>query len=398
MCLLSRLTKLAACSVAYLILLSACAGQKKAQGPVFFPPAPNLPRIQYLTGITSSQDVEGAASSLSLLSFGGADQKKLRPIIKPYGVAAAKGKIYVADIAGQVLIIDLPNKSFEKLKGDNGVGKLKKPINLAVDAQGFLYVADNGRKEVLVYDAQGEFVRSVGRDFDLTPGSVAVDEDRIYILDVRKGFIQVVDRVSFERVKEIGKNDDPAQSLSLPISMALDGKGVLHVTNAGTGKVMSFDRDGHFLSSFGQMGDGFGQFSRPKGIAADQNGNLMVVDAAFQNVQVLTDKGRVLMFFGGAEGAIGGMNLPAGITTSSDNMEYYQKLADKNFELEQIVLVVNQFGNPKIGIYGFGKQKGIDYEKEYQRVQSERERKARELMEKGKAAGGAGKEPGAAGK
>lgn len=370
--------------IALVASLAGCASQQAATETVFFPPAPNLPRVQYLAGISSSEDVEGKQNSFSLLSVGGVEQKKVRLIIKPYGLAAAGGKIYVADIAGQVLILDLAKKTFDKLKGDNGIGKLKKPSNLTVDSRGFLYVSDVGRKELLIYDDQGEFLKAIGRELDLFPGPVAVDDDRLYVLDTRRSSVRVLDRTSFEQIKEIGRSDDPEQALSLPISMVMDQKGVLRITNAGNGKVMSFDRDGHFLSAFGQLGDGFGQFSRPKGIAADGNGYLYVIDSAFQNVQVLTEQGRILMFFGGADLKTGGMNLPAGITLSKDNLPYFQTLADKNFEIEQVVLVANQFGDPKIGIYGFGKQRGIDYEKEYKRIQEERERKAKETLDRQK--------------
>ncbi|MBU5637966.1 hypothetical protein KOM00_14650 [Geomonas sp. Red69] len=376
------------------LLLSGCAGTRGARGPVFFPPAPDLPRIQYLGGFSNSADVEGKDTSLSLLSIGGVDQKKVIPIVKPYGVAVGKGKIYIADLGGRVLIADPANKTFTRLKGDNGIGKLKKPIQLAVDELGSLFVADNGRKEVLVYDPQGEFVRAVGLGGDAAPASVAVDAERLYVLDTRKGAIRVFDRQTFEQVKEIGTGDGAEQSLSLPITMAIDSKGVIRVTNAGNGKVMSFDKDGHFIAAFGDIGDGFGQFSRPKGIAVDDNGYLFVVDAAFQNVQVLNEKGQILMYFGGVI-PYGGMNLPAGVAVGKDSSGYYQGLAEKNFEVEQIVVVANQFGDPKVGIYGFGKQKGIDYDKEYQRILKERLQRIQELKEKQKVAPPSGKETGA---
>lgn len=390
-----RHAKLAVAFASLLISLSGCASQKNAQGPVFFPPAPNLPRVQYLKGISSSADVEPSSNSVSLFSIGQVDRKKVRPIIKPYGVAASAGRIYVADLAGQILIMDLAKQTFEKLKGDNGTGKLKKPVNLAADRLGYLFVADIGRKEIMVYDPQGEFVKAVGGEHDMNPGGVAVDDDRIYVLDIRHRAIRVFDRESYELIKEIGKGDDPEKSLSMPITMVMDKKGIIRVTNAGNGKVMSYDRDGHFLGAFGQMGDGFGQFSRPKGITADGNGYLYVVDAAFQNVQVLTEQGRILMYFGGAKG-YGGMNLPAGIALSSDNLEYFQGLADKDFELEQVIVVANQFGDPKLSIYGFGKQRGIDYDKEYKRIQEDRERKARAELEKRKASDAPKKEQGGA--
>jgi len=158
--------------------------------------------------------------------------------------------------------------------------------------------------------------------------------------------------------------ENPEDNLSLPTNIAIDGAGNLYVSNITTGKIVKLDRDGHVLDSYGELGDAYGQFSRPKGLTVDEQGRLYVVDTAYQNVQMFDEKGQLLMFFGGPDVPVGSMNLPAGITVSKDNLAYYQTLADPSFELEQVILVTNQVGdNMKVGIYGFGKKKGVDYDK-----------------------------------
>lgn len=364
--------------------LSGCAGAGKAsQGPVFFPGAPNLPRLQYLAGVSSSSDVEGSTDSVSFFNYGRATaSKKPRPIVKPYGITTSNGKVYLADLVGQIIIIDLPKKTFEYLKGNTGFGKLKKPVDVAVDEIGFVYVADVGRKEVVVYDQEGEFLKTMGGDFGIAPTGVALDGERLYILDTKGGVIKVLDRVTGEFIMDIGQNFEGANKLNMPINFTLDKKGVFHITNAGNGKIVSCDRDGNVLGTFGQIGDGFGQFTRPKGIAVSDAGEVFVVDAGVSNAQIFNDKGRLLTYFGSNKIPVGGMNLPTGITLSSSDLEYYQSLAEKNFQVEQVVFVANQFGDPRIGIYGFGKLRGVDYDKEYRKLQDEREKKARIAMEK----------------
>lgn len=377
------------------IALTGCAGPAKtSQAPVFFPSAPNLPRLQFLMGINRSEDVEGVTSNLSLISFGKTVAKKSRPIIKPHGLAVADGKIYISDIAGQIIVIDLPGKTFETLKGNKGIGKLKKPVSVAVDELGFVYVADVARKEVVVFDRDGEYLKSLGGDLGITPSEVAVDKDQVYILDTKGGVIKVVDRTSNALITEIGQGLGAENGLNLPTNFSLDKSGVIRVTNTGNGKVISCDRDGNFLGSFGQLGDGFGMFSRPKGITIDDQGQIFVVDTGFQNVQIFNEKGRLLTFFGSNKLPVGGMNLPYGIAVSTDYLPYYQTLAKSDFELDQVVFVTNQFGDPKLSIYGFGKLKGIDYEAEYRKLQADREKKAREAIEKAKRAAQAGQPAG----
>ncbi|HBA89352.1 MAG TPA: hypothetical protein DCZ75_15605 [Geobacter sp.] len=373
---------------ALLAILAGCAGaQKTSSATVFFPPPPNLPRLQYLTGFSNSAEVKAEPDTMDLLSLGKKNQTRSVSIVKPAGIASRGGKLYVADISGQILVVDLPNKKMEQLKGNDGAGKAKKPVGIAVDDTGLVFVGDVMRKEVLIYDSNGEFLKAVAGDSDMTPTDVAVYGSELYVLDTRRALIKVFDPVTGAALRDIGKLPDPAQSLSLPTKMSIDGQGTIRVSNAGRGDITAYDRDGHFLSSFGKFGDGLGQFSRPKGLSADANGYIYVVDSAFQNVQVFNQAGRLLTYFGSSKLPVGGMNLPCDIAISADQLPYFQSLADKSFEVNEVIFVANQFGDPKISVYGLGKRKGVDYDKVYQQAAEERERKARERLQRMKKEG-----------
>src|SRR4029453_6136095 len=77
------------------ILLTACASAppKRQESPVFFPPAPELPRLQYLTSFSSLQDVE-EQSAFNRFVVG---QKPDVKLDKPYGVAIFDWRIYVCE-------------------------------------------------------------------------------------------------------------------------------------------------------------------------------------------------------------------------------------------------------------------------------------------------------------
>ena len=341
-------------------LLSGCAGSNGPTGPVFFPPAPNPPRVQYLMKISDSQDIEGKKSSFSLFVLNDKDDDAVKPIKKPYGVTTRNGKIYICDVGGAtVSIIDPSRKTFEYLKGNFSVGKLRKPINIAVDGDGTMYIADIERKEILVYDAAGNFKNAFGKDLDMKPTDVAVDGKYLYVVDIAHSEVKVLDGKTGKLLERIGKGSEKSEGLALPTNFAVDGKGFIYVTNTMTGKVMKFDRDGHLLLSFGKLGDGFGQFGRPKGIAVDDSGRIYVADSAHQNVQIFNEKGRLLMFFGDPGSAPDGtMNLPSGVAVSKDNLDYFQKLADPSFQLESVIFVINQYGPNKVAVYGLGQQRG----------------------------------------
>ncbi|WP_243374059.1 hypothetical protein [Geotalea sp. SG265] len=342
------------------MVFSGCSGAKTATGPVFFPMAPNPPRVQYLMKVSNSEDIEGKKSSFTL--FARKDQKddQVRHIIKPYGVTTHKGRIFICDTGGGTIsIIDPVAKTFLPLKGNFSTGKLRKPVNLAFGNDGTMYVADVERKEVLVYDPEGNFKTAFGKDLEMKPTDVAVDDKFLYVIDMAHSEIKVLDSKSGKLLNQIGKRTETTDGLALPSNLAMDGKGFLYVTNTLSGKVMKFDRDGHLLQSFGKLGDGFGQFGRPKGITVDDAGRIYVADSAHQNVQLFNEKGRLLMFFGDPGSAPGGtMNLPTSVAVSKENLDFYQKMADPSFELENVIFVINQYGSNKLSVYGLGHRKG----------------------------------------
>lgn len=339
--------------------LAGCGTKKSTlASPVFFPPDPNPPRVQYLKGVSGSRDVVQEKAGFKLLSLGEEETEVVKSIAKPYGLSSDKGKIYVVDtIKNDVFVMDLLKESFDTIPGNKGMGKLRKPINLAVASDGSLYVADTFRKEIVMYDASGNYIQGFGKEANMKPVDVAVDDNSIYALDIANNEIKVIDRKSGELLRSIGKSTETVQGLSMPTNLTMDKDGFLYVTNTGTGKVMKLDRDGHVISSFGKMGDAFAEFGRPRGIAVDHKGRIFVADASHQNVQIFNESGRLLMFFGDPGHVEGSLNLPAGVMTTTANLEYFQKFAAPDFILEEVIVVSNQFGPVKVSFYGLGQMR-----------------------------------------
>lgn len=357
---------------AFLLIMSGCAPTTtKKHDLVFFPPAPNPPRIQFLMGIGDSRDVEGTETEYSLISMQASQRDEVKFFIKPYGVASHGEKIFVSDtLAGRVAVINIKEKSFEWLKGGFGPGKLKKPINMTTDKVGNLYVTDTVRKKIIMFDPDGNFLRVYGEAYDMKPVDVAVDDRHVYALDLSRSKILVFNKKSGDLIEGLGQeSDNPKENLSLPTNMALTERGIFFVSNITTGVIVQLDRDGHVIGTIGKMGDGFGQFGRPKGITTDSNGRMYAVDSAHQNVQMFDKDGRLLMFFGDPGLPVGSLNLPAGIAVSNQNLATFQSMAAPDFELEQVVMVVSQVGKHRVSIYGVGKKKDFDYEAFYKESQ-----------------------------
>jgi DNA-binding beta-propeller fold protein YncE len=349
----------AACS------LMACSATKVAlpKGPFFYPQAPDEPRIQFLTGFGDSSLIE-KTDSFALILAGGRNPEDVIKLIKPYGIAVYKGNMYVCDtISRTVYLINPFTKRFESLRGNAGSAMLKKPVNLTVDEQGKLYVVDSERNEIVTYSTDGDYLGTLGKGIIVKPVAVAVDNEFVYVVDIKNNVVKLLDKKSGELVREIGANSNSeADSLALPVGIAIDKERSLYITNVGSGKMLKMDIDSHLLLSFGRIGDGFGEFARPKGIAVADDGIIYVVDAGFQNVHMYTPEGRLLMYFGTPGQPRGSLNLPAAIFVTKDNLEYYSKFADPTFQVEYLIFLINQQGDDKVAIYGYGHRKGATSE------------------------------------
>jgi sugar lactone lactonase YvrE len=353
------------------IALSGCATEFKCSTkPAFFPPPPDSPRIQWLTGIFNSKDIgaKDSQSSFALVVTGKEKAATIRKIGKSYGVAVHKGKIYVAETnESRVAVIDPVHQTFEYLKGlANPKGGLIAPVNLCFDNDDNLYVVDTGRREIVVYDKNEEYVTALGRDvpkFLRAPKfvSVAYFNGKLYVLDNQNSRIRVLDPKTGEQTGDIGYIEKKNQSLRFPANMAIDSAGKILVTDIGSNRVMAYDIDGNFLSGFGQNTDQFGNFVKPKGISVDEQGRIYVVDGGTNMVQVFDDQYRLLTYFGWPGLETGSLSAPTGIAVTTELVDYYQKFAAPGFKLEKLIFVVNQFGTeycvPPVSIYGLGEMK-----------------------------------------
>ena len=344
-----------------IIMLSGCANvpKEEKQGMLFFPPLPNPPRIQYLTTLTTMDDLKKKKSSFADFILG--EQSKESLFKKPYGVAMHDGKIYVVDIrGGGYVVLDLKTGSRDLVSG--GVaGRMNKPINISIDVGGTKYISDTGRQQILVFDRNDKFIRAFGVKGQLKPSDVAITTDRLFVADLNSHTIQVLDKNTGKILNQIGSVGSKDGELFFPTNLVIGVDNHLYVSDTGNFRVQKFTLDGKFVQSYGSIGSGFGKFARPKGVAIDKQGRIYVVDAAFENVQLLNNNGKLLLFFGQAGNKPGDMNLPADISIDYKNVGYFQVYAHPKFKLEYIMLVSSQFGVNKISVFGFGRMEGMEY-------------------------------------
>ncbi len=317
---------------------------------VIFPPPPDTTRIQFLTTFSNSQDIVKPRSKFAEFVLG---KEEILQINKPYGINLKFGKIYVTDIGIHGLIqIDLGKKGFSYFM-PKGRGVLKAPVNCFVDDKNFLYVADSKRKQVVIYNQEGNYVNAIGDTGLFKPTDVFVYDNKIFVCNIKNHNIYVYGTDSLNTFQftfpdsEAGNED----YLYSPINIYVRNDKI-YVSDMGGFNIKIYTTEGKYLQTIGSYGRYPGQFSRNKGVAVDKDGNVYVIDASFENVQIFNKEGKLLMFFGGSYQGPGYMYLPAKVTIDYDNLSYFQQYVDTAFNLKYLVLVTNQYGPDKITVYG----------------------------------------------
>jgi DNA-binding beta-propeller fold protein YncE len=339
-----------------LILSASCSRHVTKQDTkkplVIYPAPPDTTRIQYLTSISKSTDITGKQSGFAKFIVG---EDPAKTIIKPYGVAVHAGKIYVCDqgLHG-IEIINPIEKTFEYFT-PSGLGELKLPLNCCIDENGFLYVADGERLQIVIFDEKGEYVNCFGEQENYKPTDVNVTADKIWVANVKNNKVCVYDRKDYHLLYSFPDSEKGQEDyLYSPTNLCVTADRV-YVSDFGDSRIKIYNLDGSFIRAVGSYGSAVGQLARPKGISVDRNNHIYIVDAGFENTQIFDEQGKLLMFFGGPYNSPGDMWLPAKVTIAYDHLEYFQKYVDPRFKLVYLIFVTNQYGPDKLSVYGFVK-------------------------------------------
>ncbi len=173
-----------------------------------------------------------------------------------------------------------------------GQGAFYGPRGITVGPGGRVYAADTGNKRIQVFGPEGQFTFQWGGGGVLEgyldePVGIAVGLDgAVYVADTWNRRVQVFDADgAFLRQWPIAGWDT-----GLPDEkpyLAVDTEGYVYVTDPGHYRVLVFDGRGNYVLSFGQYGFDERSFALPSGIAVGADGSIFVADA---------HGGRVLVF------------------------------------------------------------------------------------------------------
>jgi hypothetical protein len=152
---------------------------------VFYPMPPQQPRLQFLASFSSEKQDEMRSFRLGRI-------QQFIQIQNPYDIESVKGKIYLSDrISKKIVIVDLENKTI------NHIAEHYDAAGIWVTEDDFKYAADLQKKQILLFNKKNKLVRTYGEAGQFAkPVDVAVYKDNIYVCDINRHQIIVIDNLN----------------------------------------------------------------------------------------------------------------------------------------------------------------------------------------------------------
>ena len=313
----------------------------------------------------------GAILAFFLLCFVNVSQaefmpsyERLQPITAnlnaPTAVALdAYENLYVTDVVNnRLLIYDQKGDYSGMLRG------LSKPISVAADSAGRIFIGNKGRKNVEVYDSGLNLLLKLGSgDGEFThPDAIAIDcEGKIYVADGKADKIKVYNSdgsFSFS----FGASGSGNGQFHFPTAIAIDnGAGEIIISDLKIipdwsgpyegARIQVFGMNGSFKRSFGVFGLGDGMLFRPMGVAVDKDHRVYVTDSYQHVVQVFDDSGA---FLGTVYDLNNPMRTPLGIAIGASNRLFTTSLIASRVDVYNITSETNADISAVPGSHDFG--------------------------------------------
>ena len=188
---------------------------------------------------------------------------------------------------------------------------------VAVDSRDRVFIFNRDpHHPIAIFDREGNFLSSWGDGLIAFAHSILIDkEDTVWLVDRNHGQVMRFTPEG-EPMMTIGtkgyRSDtgaDPndfgstgyksvthgGEPFNLPAGIGLNDAGEIFIADGYANcRIHKFSPDGKQLLSWGEPGDGPGQFNLPHGVWVDRHGRVLVADRENDRVQVFTQEGEYL--------------------------------------------------------------------------------------------------------
>jgi len=306
-----------------------------SEARLVWPQAPEQPKIRHLVTINGFKE---RGVSLKRLFVGKGEDRLIRPVAVATG---GDGRIAVADTGSKSVHLYIPKEErfIRVYRLDSE--EMEAPVSVAFDEELRLYVSDSVHAKIFVFDRRGKFLFSIVRTRDgvlARPTGLAYDRDKkaVYAVDTTLHRIHAFSPKG-EPLASFGERGDGDGQFNFPTHIFRASSGRIYVTDALNFRVQIIGSSGGFIAAFGRHGDGSGDFSMPKGVASDSRGTVYVVDTLFDNVQLFDEQGEFLLTVGSRGIGPGEFWLPSGIFIDDRDKLYVCDTYNQRIQIFEIL-------------------------------------------------------------
>jgi sugar lactone lactonase YvrE len=233
--------------------------------------------------------------------------------------------------------------------------------SVAFDTNGHLFVLNRGPQPLAEFDPSGQFIRAFGEGLFVRTHGFRIDRDRnLWVTDVGAHIVVKLNQqgqvlLTLGTKGEAGEWNEAAESrrLNEPNDVAIGTNGDIFVVQGhtpgakGDPRVLRFDRNGKLIRSWGGKGKEPGKFDVAHGIAIDGKGMLWVTDRENQRIQVFDTDGKFIR-----EHKYAG--LPCGLDIGTDSIYMVNGFAGQIVKMDLNGTVLGAIGKPGKGVGEFG--------------------------------------------
>ncbi len=212
------------------------------------------------------------------------------PLASPVGVALDSfGNCYVTDSVKAKVYKYNSKGEYVGMIGESAI-EFQRPAGIAIGKNDYKYVADVLLNKIYVFDSKDKFLKDFpdpeyAKDLN-KPVNLAVDPaGNVYVTDAFNFSVKIFDPAG-KLIRTIGSVGDGPGTFARPKGIALDSESHIYIIDANFDNYQIFNQSGQLLLYVGTTGKKPGQFFMPNGIFIDSEDRIYISDSYNQRVQI----------------------------------------------------------------------------------------------------------------
>ena len=245
---------------------------------------------------------------------------------RPWGIIANdSNEIFVSDMDNNRIVVFNENGEFIRSFGENS---LHCPNGVLCDNMGRIFVTSRNDNKILVFGQSGEYISTFHNGNSLSePRGISFDADgNLIVCDAGNKCIRFFSPDG-NIFKTIG-----AGRLRMPFNCVCY-KGKVFVSDREAHLIKVYNSNGRFLYEFGTYGTGDGELNHPTGLAVDKMGHILVCSLDNHRVQVFTLNGKFVAKFGEYGKELGQMFNPSSVSVLKSGRIVVCEFANRRLQI-----------------------------------------------------------------